>query len=243
MRKILPKLHPLSHLTLCLILSSMVFSVAQPVKLIAYAAIAFTYAAIMISSGMGGALKTLLRSLPLLLSIALVQLIFRRQGEIILEWSFVTIHREGFDLAIVLIFRLLTVIYAAKILASLSFQDFSMAFACLRLPEELSFMISYAVHLIPQFLGQLKSFVTNLRLRGINPGKVTLRKGLEIYKLLAVSAVANLVKNSDASAIALELRGFRSSGKRSFLHLRRLNLLDIASIILGTAFSIWLAAI
>jgi len=214
-------LHPVFHILLCLLLSSLVFAVSSPLRLLTLSLIAFFYASLRIKKGFRGALKTLQRSLPLLLSIAIVQLIFRRQGEVIWSSGFLSFRSVGLKLALLLCLRLITVIYAARILAALSFQDFSVAFATLKLPEELSFMLSYAVHLVPRFLLELKGFVTGLKLRGIDPGKLSFGKRLQVFKLLAVASLAGIIRTSETSATALELRGFRSKGKRTYLHQRK----------------------
>jgi energy-coupling factor transport system permease protein len=213
-------LHPVFHILLCLLLSSLVFAVSSPLNLLALSLVAFFYASLRISNGLRGAFKTLRRSFPLLLSIAIVQLLFRRQGEVIWSFGFLTFRSVGLNLAILLCLRLITVIYAARILAALSFQDFSLAFATLKLPEELSFMLSYAVHLVPRFLFDLKGFVTGLKLRGIDPGKLSFSKRLQVFKMLAVASLAEIIRTSEISATALELRGFRSKGKRTFLYQR-----------------------
>lgn len=239
--KLSSELHPLVHIFLCLFISSVAFVLSSPLKLLALSLFAFVYACLRLKQGISGALKTLLHSLPLLLSIFIVQLIFRRQGEVLWQWGFWTIHSTGYIMAIRLILRLLCVIYGAKVLASLSFQDFSLAFALLNLPEELSFMLSYGVHLVPQFLAQLKGFVTRLKLRGVALGRLTFRQRLQVFRLLAIAALASIIKGSETRAIALELRGFRSSGKRSFLHFRRISLFDLVFALPLTAMIIFIA--
>jgi hypothetical protein len=96
--------------------------------------------------------KTHWRSLPLLLSLAFVQLLFRRQGDLLWQFGIISLSREGANYLAVLSLRLLIVILSAKALAVLDFKEFSTAFHSLRLPEEFSFMLSYAVHLVPSLL-------------------------------------------------------------------------------------------
>lgn len=85
-------------------------------------------------------------------------------------------------------------------------------------------MLSYAIHLVPRFLSQLKGFVTGLKLRGIDATKLSLSKRLQVYKQLSITALAELIRSSETSAIALELRGFRSEGKHSILQLTEVQL-------------------
>ena len=87
-------------------------------------------------------------------------------------------------------------------------------------------MLSYAIHLVPKFLAQLKGFVTVLKLRGIDAANLSMANRLQVYKQLAITSLAELIRNSEASAIALELRGFRSEGKRTKLHQQKFSYRD-----------------
>ncbi len=219
-------LHPLLHVLICLLLSCLAFIVADLAKLGALGLISFVYAAFRVRGGVWRLAKTLWRSMPLLLSLALVQLVFRRQGEQMWQMGFLSVSSEGVFFTVLLSIRLLIVIFTAKALAAMDFKDFSTAFHSLRLPEEFSFMLSYAVHLVPSFVSSWRSYFLSLRMRGIAVGKLTIAERLQIYKLLAISSMAALIKNSDNQAIALELRGFRSAGKRSSMHERRIGIAD-----------------
>ncbi|HPI26786.1 MAG TPA: energy-coupling factor transporter transmembrane component T, partial [Candidatus Cloacimonadota bacterium] len=92
------------------------------------------------------------------------------------------------------------------------------AFAKIRLPEELSFMISYMAHLVPQLQINFRTQMQELKLRGILVSKLPIKEKLEIYKIISIATVAEIIVQSSSQAIALELRGFRSKGKRSSLN-------------------------
>jgi len=226
------ELHPLCHLAFCLAFSSIAFIFGKPLILLLICLVAMLYAALRLERGGAQTLKTLLHSLPLVLSIAVLQLLFRSKGHTLWQFGFIKISEEGGKLAMQMGLRLLTVIYCAKGLAVLSFQDFQSCFAMLHLPEEFAFMLSYAVHLVPKFMGQVRAFVKGLHLRGIALNALPIKQRLQVYKLLAISALADIIKGSESSAIALELRGFRSAGKRSQLHSRPLRVGDFVAILL-----------
>jgi len=220
-------LHPIVHIFICLAFSCLVFVLARPLQLLFIFAFSYFYAGLRLERGFIQTLKTLLHSLPLVLSIAILQLIFRRGDELLWSWGVLSISVEGAKLAVQMGLGLLVVIYCAKALAVLSFQEFQLAFGLLRFPEEFAFMLSYAVHLVPAFIKQMKDFVINLKLRGINPSRLPWKQRMQVYKLLAITALADIIKGSSRSAIALELRGFRSNGKRSHLHTRPIKAADI----------------
>lgn len=236
------QLHPLSHILICLVFSSLVFALSSLSRLCIVLLLSFIYSALRraepdsgsawsLRTGLYQSLLTLKRSLSFIIPIAVLQVIFNRTGTTLWQFHILKITTGGLVWAGILSVRLATVILCAKALVVNSFQDFQAAFAHLHLPEEFSFMLSYGVQLIPSFIGQFKGFMRSLHLRGIEPAKLTWSKRLRVYKLLAVSALAGIITGSTNAAIALELRGFRSKGKRSCLHRRRLGVWDAIALL------------
>lgn len=226
------KLHPLIHVFICLLFSSLVFILGNPLQLLLITLLSMGYAALRIKGGVYAVLKSIWNSLPLLLSLAIIQILFNRQGKILWEYGWLRLSSTGLYWGMVFALRIITVILCSKALAALSFPQFQAAFATLRLPEEFSFMLSYGVHLVPMFLAQLKGFMTTLRLRGIEISKLKLNKRMHLYKLLAISALAAVISGSTYAAITLELRGFRSQGRRSYLHECKLHLTDAMAVLI-----------
>lgn len=227
-------LHPLTHVLICLALSSIVFATNSLVRIGVFFLLSIAYSSLRIKGGLVKIMLTLYHSLTFILPIALLQIIFQSHGEVLWRFYFLRVSVEGISWAAILSLRLATVILCAKALAVNSFRDFQIAFALLHLPEELSFMISYGVQLIPTFLNQIKGYLRSLHLRGIEPARLPWGKRLHVYKILAVSSLAGILNGSTNSAIALELRGFRSKGKRSHLHRMSLGIRDVIAILLLT---------
>jgi energy-coupling factor transporter transmembrane protein EcfT len=200
------------------------------------------YAALRQGYGLPKTLISLWHSLPFVLSIAVLQLIFRHEGEQVWQLGILRISSEGVFYATAMAFRLASVVLCAKAISRNSFQDFQAAFAAIRFPEEFSFMLSYGVQLIPSFAARLKGFMRSLQLRGIEPSKLPWGKRLQVYKLMAISALAEIISGSTYAAIALELRGFRSQGKRSSLHKKSAGITDailLAGLILLIIFCLY----
>ncbi|PKN73452.1 MAG: cobalamin biosynthesis protein CbiQ [Candidatus Cloacimonetes bacterium HGW-Cloacimonetes-3] len=235
-------LHPLSHILICLVLSSLVFVSASLAQLCLFFGLSIVYSSLRLGYGWRRTFYSLWRSLPFILSIAVLQLIFRQEGEQWWHYGILSISSGGIFWATVLSLRLATVLLCAKAISRSSFQDFQTAFAFVHLPEEFSFMLSYGVQLIPGFSAKLKGFVRSLHLRGIEPSKLPWKQRMAVYKLLAVAALAGIINGSNYAAIALELRGFRSKGKRSFLHKKSAGIADafmLAGLILLTIFCLF----
>lgn len=224
------KLHPLIQVLICLFFSSLVFILGNPLQLLLITLLSMLYAVLRIKGGLPAVLKSIWHSLPLLLSLAIIQLLFNRQGNILWQYGWLRITTWGLYWSGVFALRLFTIILCSKALAALSFPQFQAAFATLRIPEEFSFMLSYGVQLVPRFLAQIRNFITALHLRGIEFKKLKVRKRIQLYKILAISALAGVISGSTYAAITLELRGFRSSGKRSYLHESRLQGRDALAV-------------
>ncbi len=224
-------LHPLTHILIALLLSTFVFIAKKPVSLLCLTILALLYTVWRMENGWQKVFKTLWHTLPFLLVLAFFQIVFRRTGTLLWSYGILKISEEGVLISLQLTLRLLTVIYCAKALAVMGYTEFSKAFSAIRLPEELSFMLSYAIHLVPKFLGQLKGFVTGLKLRGIDAAGLSFSKRLQVYKQLSITALAELIRSSETAAIALELRGFRSEGKRSKLHRQKFSYRDLLCLL------------
>lgn len=226
------KLHPLIHVLICLFFSSLVFILGSPRQLLLITLLSALYAVLRIKGGVAAVLKSIWHSLPLVLSLAIIQLFFNRQGESLWQSGWLRITDMGLFWGGVFALRLFTIILCSKALAALSFPQFQAAFATLRIPEEFSFMLSYGVQLVPRFLAQIRSFISALHLRGIDLKQLKISKRLRLYKILAISALAGVISGSTYAAITLELRGFRSSGKRSYLHESKLCAIDALAVLL-----------
>ncbi|MCK9335309.1 MAG: energy-coupling factor transporter transmembrane protein EcfT [Candidatus Cloacimonetes bacterium] len=211
-------LHPLSYICLCILYSSLALVIADPTKQLMLLIIAWAL------DWRGGAtvmldrIRGLGRYLWLFLSVMLIQLLFVREGDLIMKFAFIEIHEQGLQQALIIGMRLAIIYMVANSLSKLDFTLYKAAFSRIGLPEELSFMISYMAHLVPQLNSNFKGQIKELKLRGIQIRKLPLREKLEIYKIISIATVAQIVLSSKTQAIALELRGFRSIGRRSNLH-------------------------
>ena len=220
------RLHPLSHILIFLLFSSLVFACGALPRLCFILGLSILYSSVRGGYGFIKTLKSLWRSLPFIMSLSVLQLIFRGEGEALWHWGFMRVSSGGIYWAAVISLRLATVVLCAKAISRNSFRDFQAAFAAIRLPEEFSFMLSYGVQLIPSFSAKIKGFMQSLRMRGIEPAKLPWKQRLSVYKLMSIAALAGIINGSTTAAIALELRGFRSKGRRSFLHKQSVGLAD-----------------
>lgn len=232
------KLHPFSWVLISLWITSIaVISHAIPV-LGLMTALALFAGFLSRGRALWKYLAGLKRLITLILTLGIIQLLFRRGGELLFSFGVVKIYAEGLQVALEVAVRLIILLIAAGILGRLSFIDFRNAF--FYLPQELSFMISYVVHLIPLLRERFQHYLQVLRLRGIQIRKLRLQEKLVIYRIISLSVLGSMLHISDRHALTLELRGFRSRGKKTFLYAERLRLADLLVILLLAGLSLLL---
>ncbi|MBM4403075.1 MAG: energy-coupling factor transporter transmembrane protein EcfT [Candidatus Cloacimonetes bacterium] len=171
-------------------------------------------------------LKSLFRLLPVLLIVFILQILFRRGGSMIWSYGWFRITSEGLVMGAQVVFRLSIIYLSAGLLIKLQFNDFRNAFALIRLPEELSFMVCFVIHFIPLLTHRFKDTVILLRYRGLDIRHGSWMRKIKIYRIIALSVLTGLLHNVHYQAIALELRGFRSPGHKTARYRTDLVLLD-----------------
>ncbi|HNX36913.1 MAG TPA: energy-coupling factor transporter transmembrane component T [Candidatus Cloacimonadota bacterium] len=217
-------MHPLSWVFITLWITSLAVLIRSPLLL----ALLFALATGMIFLSRGKAgwriLLGLKRLLPLFLTLIIIQSLFRPGKELIFSLGFIHVSKAGFELGLLVSLRLMILLISASILGRLGYQDFRNAF--LYLPEEISFMISYVVHLIPGIRKEYLHYLEVLRWRGIILKEQPIRRRLHLYKTISISVLAGLLSGSTMQAVSLELRGFRRPGIKTFLYRQKTHLRD-----------------
>ena len=224
-------LHPLSYILICVLYSSLAIIIKRPQQLVWLFFLAWTLDWREGFQALAQRLFRLKRIIWLLISIMLIQLLFVRTGEVLLTLGFIRIHVAGLQMAQLLGLRLGIIFMVAGSLSKLDFTLYRAAFSKIRLPEELSFMISYMAHLIPQLSAGFRVQMRELKLRGINIRKLPFKQKLEIYRILSIATVADIILHGSKQAIALEMRGFRSVGERSSLQTLRFGVYDLLAFV------------
>lgn len=171
-------------------------------------------------------LRSLLRLFPLFLIVFILQILFRRGGESLWSYGCFSVTSEGLALATQVVLRLCIIYLSAVLLVNLQFNDYRNAFSLIRLPEELSFMVSFVIHILPLLSKRFKDAIILLRYRGLDIKRSSLTMRLRIYRVIVLSVLAGLVHNVRWQAIALELRGFRSPGIKTARYRSGLGLSD-----------------
>ncbi len=85
----------------------------------------------------------------------------------------------------------------------------------LRLPYRLAYMVSVGLRFLPQFRESFRDSLTAMQLRGVDFRHMKWRTRFKIYTYLLMPTIATGLFSARALAMAMELRGFGASEKRS----------------------------
>ena len=222
----MPRPHPLTQIFIALWFSGLAIVSVKPAMLavlLLLCAALLLIGKILTPMTLG---RSLLRVLPLILMILLIQLLAVRKGTELCGLGSFVLYTQGLALGIALSLRITVILLAAKLLIRLTPMDFDAAFRTLRLPEEVGFMVSYAVHLLPGIATMLRDVNLLIRKRGIALRSLHVKQRIRLYGIIALRLVSELLQGSETRAIALELRGFRNGIKSSRLVTYRFSWID-----------------
>lgn len=234
-------MHPLSRVLLVLWITSLAVLLRNVSLLSGLLAFSLGLAVLLSRRQLRSLLKSLKAIIPVIFSVFLIQLIFRKEGELLLELGIFRIYSQGLELGLEVALRLLILLVSATLLSVLSYAELRLALKFL--PEELSFLISYVMHLLPRLRERLQRVSHQLRQRGIVQKQLSFREKLLVYRILSLAVLASLIQSSELQAIQLELRGFRRQGKKSFLYHRKPSVMDFAMVIVLAGLSFLLVSL
>lgn len=169
-----------------------------------------------------------------LIILSLFQIIFRRQGEVLIWWNqFPLIFSVGLREAILLWIRFMILFVLANIFAQVSLFNFLLFANKIRLSLKLSLLFLITLKLIPFIFSEAKRGLWFLRFRGIQISKLSLRNKLLAFRKLLFSLLMRGIQYTSYSALALEIRGYGKSSTPQIPQAYPLRFLDYGFILLS----------
>lgn len=237
--KFVPNLRTVMVIVICLT----GISVAYQQPNVQIALLAITMALLFILRPSAKARKQLLIRISrlgrIILVIFIFQLLFRRNGNVIFEFSLLRITDIGINYALASSLRFFLIILVAGLLMDYPFQDYLIALNAWKFPYEISFIVAATIHFLPVFKRIFDNKMETLALRNISLKKLTLKQRLKAFRTLLIPVLANAIHNIQNRAISLELRAFRLHPTRTQLHQNKLASTDIMMIILTLILTIF----
>ncbi|MCB5230954.1 MAG: energy-coupling factor transporter transmembrane component T [Candidatus Cloacimonas sp.] len=163
---------------------------------------------------------------PALLSIAVLQIFFRRGGEVLFSFYFIKVTDLGVTYAIVIALRLVNLIFIAGLLFGIPSSDYMLSFKAWKFPYEISFLVTTLIRFIPDYYTLFAAYQETLYLRDIDLKKLSIKNKLNVLIALLIPVLVNNLNDVKYRAIALDLKGFRLYRERTSLYERKLTLFD-----------------
>lgn len=142
----------------------------------------------------------------LLVTILILQLLFRRGGEVYFAYSFIQITEFGLNYALSALIRYAVIIASSLLLAKIPLNHFMELFAIYHFPRELSLTISFCIQYLSVFSRQIKSITQISKQRNLYHHRSIFKK-LMVLKELILPVLIKSMSQVQYKAIALELKG------------------------------------
>ena len=149
-----------------------------------------------------------------LLGISLLQIIFRRNGTVLLSIkNFPIVYEIGLREALLLWIRFMILFALAHIMAEVSVFNFLLFTDKIRLPLNLGLLLLMTIKLMPFIFSEARRSLWFLRFRGIDLRRLSIKNKIIALKQLLYSLLMRSIEYVFHTALALELRGYGSSAQ------------------------------
>jgi energy-coupling factor transport system permease protein len=179
-------------------------------------------------------LKSTRRLWYVFFAIVVLQSIFNRSGEVLLNLGDFTILTTGGLLkGIEFLFRISIIVFSATIVASSNYRQVVQGLVQLRIPYEIAFMVSVGIRFLPLLKNEFTDILTAIQLRGIELKKVPFKKRMQVYSYIFTPVVAGAVNKARKLSIAMETRAFRAYPRRTSYLVLKMVPRDYAVIVIS----------
>lgn len=145
----------------------------------------------------------------LLTVVSLLQIIFRRQGDVLFSIKgFPLIFSNGLQEAILLWIRFMIIFMLAHIFARIPLFEFLLFLNKIRVSLRLSLLLLITLKFIPFIFEEAKKGLWTIRFRGIDLRRLSLKGKYIMLKKLLMPLLFRGIHYASFSSLALELRGY-----------------------------------
>lgn len=144
-----------------------------------------------------------------LIVVSLIQILFRRDGAILLRWNDIPlIYSDGAREAILVWIRFMILFVLAKIFSYVSLFHFLLFLNKLRFSLRLSLLFQTTLKLIPFIFNEGKKTLWFFRFRGVDLGTLSIKAKFVAIRKLIFPLLIRGIHYVSYSALALECRGY-----------------------------------
>ena len=206
---------PRSKLVLVLGLSSLAVVFDYP-RILLPLALATVLCALYLRSGVLGSLVRMRRLLWVFLAMGIIQSVFTRGGQPLIELAGVAlVTTTGLERGVSIILRIFIILVSAGIMTTSNPRDIIQGLYQWRIPYELAFMVAVAVRFLPLMREEAEDTLTALQLRGVRLEELPLRTRIRTYGYLLTPLIAGVLARARQMSLSVEMRGFRAYPRRT----------------------------
>ena len=169
----------------------------------------------------------------MIIMLFIIQSLFVRTGEPLISLGgFTLVTTGGLNTAAVICLRFLILVMSALILLTGESRDYLPALVQMKIPYEIAFMVMAAVHFLPMLKEEAMDVYYSVQLRGTEIANAPLPKKLRAFSKICMPILVGAINRAKQMSIAMEARGFRSRPRRTYLHTIKLQVKDVALLVL-----------
>ncbi len=144
-----------------------------------------------------------------LLAVSLLQIVFRRQGNVLFSiGSFPLIFADGLKEAILLWIRYMILFMSANLFSRISGFEFLLFLNKIRIPFTFCLLLLATLKFIPFILAEARKSFWSLRFRGISFSQLGIKNKIMVISKILKPLLYRGMHYATFSALALELRGY-----------------------------------
>ncbi len=199
------KFDPRTLIFICLLTSSMILG-GKDIKTQLY-----IFTALLLFTGLlrgfyNSFLKVIYKMRHLLVTIFILQLLFRHGGEVYFQYHFIQISEAGLLYAFSSLIRYSVIILGSIMLSAVSLNEYLDVFHYYHLPKDLSLTVTFCIQYLSSFSKQIKSISQVIRQRNLYSDQNIFRK-IHILKEVSLPLLIKSLSEVQYKALALELKG------------------------------------
>jgi energy-coupling factor transport system permease protein len=183
-------------------------------------------------SGRSFSPRSLLKLIPIIVSVFLIQLLFNRSGNKVFGLSCFSVTDKGLITALQVAMRLMILLSSGAWLWGMPSREVLRAFRSLGVPETFSILLLMTLSFLPELSRQVKNKLILIRLRGLAAGRFALVKRMRLYLQILLPILGWTLKDLHMKAAALDLKGFRNGCRHTRFRQGRLGIADYLIIVL-----------
>lgn len=177
----------------------------------------------------------------LLISLLVLQLLFRKEGAVMLDFGVFKIYSEGVLISWFSVNRILFCLVSIIILKTVSQESFLYRMRKWHFPKELILVVLLILDYLDEFLQKFQKIKNQLFSRGFVFNKMTLREKIELFENITLPVLAVTLYQVKDKAQSLELMQYDKTDQPTVLYEEKNDLVNqLSQLLIVVIFFVWI---